>query len=507
MTKIGTTYRAVRPIAIKDIEPDAVRIGSRMFIKEKHDGGGDYTKTAARLAAGGHRMPDGSFGETHASTVDESYKNLVIAAFFADAVKNGYLDSMEVSDFDIPGAFLNCELTKENSPHQIVMFILKDIPHPLAGTWVEVLRGIYGLKQSNNIFEKDLCAVFASAGFLPTPADPSIYIKVDKDNPSLKCIVPMHVDDGLAVHNCRRLYQDLISALELRYGPITKHETSTSYTGQKLTRSPSGAISLSVEGYIVRFLHEIGMDNIPTAETPSTQDLFHEPTDKTPVDKKLFDKIIGSLIYILKSRHDIRKEVVHLSSRKSAPTASDLVKTIRVLRYLKGTPTLGPTFFTNEGAILYGHVDASYGVHTNGRSQSGFYISIGRHSAPIYCHSGAQKSCVSTGSMEAEYVALAAIGKKIEAFRYFLDNIGFTQIDPTTIFEDNKSAINLAQAPQISRKSRHIHTRHHYIRFLVKSKAVKITYLPTSSMTADILTKPLGPTKFIPFRNALLNIS
>ena len=234
----------------------------------------------------------------------------------------------------------------------------------------------------------------------------------------------MHVDDGLAIYNCDKLYSDLISALESRYGPLTHHEVSTSYTGQKLTVHDNQAVSFSMEGYILRFLHEIGMDDIPPASTPSTPDLFHESTDKALANKKLYEKLIGSLIYILKSRHDIRKEVVHLSSFRCSPTEGDLAKVIRVLRYLKATPSLGPTFYTTEGPTLYGHVDASYGVHTNGRSQSGFYISIGQQSAPIYCRSGAQKSCVSTGSMEAEYVALAEIGKKVEAFRHFMDNIG-----------------------------------------------------------------------------------
>ena len=174
MTKLGDTYRAIRPININDIDADAVRIRSRMFVKEKFDGSGLYTKTSARLAAGGNNMPSDSYTDTHALTVDETYKNLAIAAFYADAIKNGYLQDMHMSDFDIPGAFLNTELNKSNCPRQIVMFIQNAIPHKLAGTWVEVLRGVYGLKQSNHIFEKELCEVFASAGFSPTPSEPSI---------------------------------------------------------------------------------------------------------------------------------------------------------------------------------------------------------------------------------------------------------------------------------------------------------------------------------------------
>ena len=234
------------------------------------------------------------------------------------------------------------------------MYIQDDIPHKLAGIWVEVIRGIYGLKQSNHIFEEELRKVFATAGFHPTPADPSIYIKFDPTNPTLKCVVPMHVDDGLAVYNCDRLYHDLIRALEKRYGPLTHHVVSTSYTGQKITTHESGAISFSMEGYINRFLHEIGMDDVPSASTPSTADLFHAPSDTKLTDKKFYEKILGCLIYLLKARHDIRKEVIFLSRRKSNPTESDLIKAVRVLRYLKGTPNLGPTFYTTEGAVLYG---------------------------------------------------------------------------------------------------------------------------------------------------------
>jgi hypothetical protein len=50
--------------------------------------------------------------------------------------------------------------------------------------------------------------------------------------------------------------------------------------------------------------------------------------------------------------------------------------------------------------------------------------------------------------MEAEYVALAEIGKRIEAFRHFLVDIRFGQKKATVIYEDNKSCINLAKAPK-----------------------------------------------------------
>ena len=150
-------------------------------------------------------------------------------------------------------------------------------------------------------------------------------------------------------------------------------------------------------------------------------------------------------------------------------------------------------------------MDASYSVHHDGRSQTGCSFHIGRFSAPFYVKAGKQTECVSIGSMEAEYVALSQAGRKILEFRYLLEDIGFPQSAPTVIYEDNMSAINLAVAPHITRKSRHIHTRHHFIRDLVAQKIVVVKHLPTSEMLADFFTKPYGPRKFQLARDRLFN--
>jgi hypothetical protein len=114
------------------------------------------------------------------------------------------------------------------------------------------------------------------------------------------------------------------------------------------------------------------MDDIPGALTPSLPDLFHDSVDCAPADKALYRKNIGIGVYLLKARHDVRKEITHLSTKVESPTADDMRKLIHVNRYLTQTAGLGPTYYTEEVVRLYGHVDASYGVHTNGHSQTGF---------------------------------------------------------------------------------------------------------------------------------------
>ena len=63
-------------------------------MKEKFTGQGSHVKVGARLAAGGNRQPADSYFDTFAPTIDEPIDKLVIAAFFVDAVKRGYVGDM-----------------------------------------------------------------------------------------------------------------------------------------------------------------------------------------------------------------------------------------------------------------------------------------------------------------------------------------------------------------------------------------------------------------------------
>jgi hypothetical protein len=364
----------------------------------------------------------------------------------------------------------------------------------------------YGLKQSNNIFDKALTDVYLSLNFRPTFDNPSIFVKIDPVDPLLKCTVSNHVDDGLGVCTHPPFKEELLAALEKRFGKLTYNAVSTSYTGTNLTRHPSGAVTLDMAGFIIRFIAALGLANIASASSPSTPDLFHPPIDTRPVDKSLYQHIIGCFIYCLKVCHHIRKEVSFLSKKTAAPVMCDLRKCIRVIRFLKGYPNLGPTYYTTDGPILHGHCDASHGVHANGTSQGASFLSIGVDSAPFVSHSDSQ-SCVALNSMESEYVTVTGVAKRAVSFRRFCSDIGFPQTQPTPIGIDNKPAINLAVAPAVTRKSRHIFLRHHYIRDLIRQGIVRLYHVPTDRQRADLLTKPLGPSTYWPRCHNLLNTS
>lgn len=67
--------------------------------------------------------------------------------------------------------------------------------------------------------------------------------------------------------------------------------------------------------------------------------------------------------------------------------------------------------------------------------------------------------------------------------------------ESVTLFNDNQSAHKLAVNPIFHRRTKHIDVKYHFIREALESKLIDLHYKSTEEMTADILTKPLGPTK------------
>lgn len=63
---------------------------------------------------------------------------------------------------------------------------------------------------------------------------------------------------------------------------------------------------------------------------------------------------------------------------------------------------------------------------------------------------------------------------------------------PTTPYADNQGAITTAQSGQdISPRSKHIDIRYHITREALSNGILRLEYIRTTEMTADILTKAL----------------
>ena len=84
----------------------------------------------SRLSAGGNTQLEGSLGESHVPTVDETATKLVVVIFHADERSTIPIYKLQILSFDVLTASLDSHLGKE---HYACSCKNKYLPHSLEG--------------------------------------------------------------------------------------------------------------------------------------------------------------------------------------------------------------------------------------------------------------------------------------------------------------------------------------------------------------------------------------
>jgi hypothetical protein len=162
----------------------------------------------------------------------------------------------------------------------------------------------------------------------------------------------------------------------------------------------------------------------------------------------------------------------------------------RIFKYLTKTYSYGLTF--KKGPIeLVCFVDAAYNCYDDAKSHYGYCFSFGVNDGCFYGKSKKAK-VTALSSTEAEYVAICEAARDIIWIRRLLEEIGFKQENPTLVYEDNMSCIDMVNGRTNHKASKHINPKFHYIRDQVLLKQINVKHISTEEMRADVLTKPLS---------------
>jgi hypothetical protein len=477
----------------------AIIVDAHVLYKLKADG-----RETCRIAVMGNRLEKKPTSQTFASVVSDGAKMFSLAAMQAHCELRH--EPLIITDLDVVGGFLHIEL---NSPVPMFLRLPKNLPHPMAGRCVEILRAIYGLQESNRLFALEMARVITEdAGFVRTSVEAEQFVKFVGDDKDLKCIVSVTVDDNLAVANDQSLVDDLSKALTVRFGPLTTNVVSKVHTGLEFIRYDNGALLVTQDASIARAASVVGVSHLSPVSFPVHDDFF-QPLDSGPecdlVDSTVYSSLTGMLVQFLKTRHDVRLFISYLCSYNSSPCEGHYRRALHVLRYLHSTPGQG-CVFKSCGGVLFSSSDSAHGLFLNGKSSTAFFLSIGEHNAPFVCSAKSQSS-VATCPMTAEYYAAGSTCAEIIHYRQLSGDLGWPIHEATDLSVDNKTAINLANAPEVSRKSRHIFVKHHWIRELVATGLIRLVHISTTLMRANVLTKYLPPRQFFMQRDCLFNRS
>jgi hypothetical protein len=312
------------------------------------------------------------------------------------------------------------------------------------------------------------------------------------------------------VTNATELVEHLHQGLNDAYGEVQFNQQANAYLGMNIHRSLDGrTIQVDHAGSINKLVEDVLSDEHKACRTPHAEDMFDNDNDEENNPRlvepqlKKFLSIVMSLMYIARlTRPDILLPVTYLATRTHFATHLDWNKLIRVLRYMKGTQNLGVRVKCTD-LDLHCHCDASYGVHQEGRSHTGFVIYLGKTLSYLHAKSSKQKTG-STSSTDAEIIALIDSMKVLVWLKDVLTELDCSASRPATVYQDNKSGILMVTDVSKYSRSRHILTKINYAKDLVTSGTIKIEYLNTHEMSADLLTKPLGGSVFLKHRDMIM---
>ena len=85
----------------------------------------------------------------------------------------------------------------------------------------------------------------------------------------------------------------------------------------------------------------------------------------------------------------------------------------------------------------------------------------------------------------------------------FVERSDRSELEPVTLYIDNKFAIALMKNPVFHGCSKHINTRFHFIYECVEKRQIVVEFVCTREQCADILIKALARVKFVEMRELL----
>jgi len=277
---------------------------------------------------------------------------------------------------------------------------------------------------------------------------------------------------------------------------VTSQGKTIEYLGMCIDYMEKGKVKTSMYDYIEKILAELPTDMNGVSMTPAALHFFNIDDGAEKLDEEraqLFHHLVAKLLYLSRrSRQDIQTAVAFLCTRVQSPDTDDYKKLARVMKYIRGTRYMTLTMEADSGPKWW--VDSSYAVHPDMRSHIGIFMTLGK--GTTYATSNKQKLNTKS-STEAELVAIDDSMGQVLWTRQFLAAQG-EHVPTTTIYQDNKSTILLAENSRTSssKRTKHLDVGYFFVTDKIKKGEVKIAYCPTQEMLGDFFTKPLQGTQF-----------
>jgi hypothetical protein len=389
ITKHKVWKRAKRPT-------DKNVVKCRWVYAYKRGPDGEIVRYKARLVAKGFsQRPGVDYGEI-SSPVAASDAYRVLFSIVAS-------EDLELLQLDIKTAFLHGVLDEE-----IYMEQPEGFDEDGECVW-RLVKALYGLKQAARAFYLRLKEVLEGMGFTRCETDYAIFRKREGDN---LAIILAHVDDMLLAGRPLSFLEAVKADLRKSFELVDLGEARM-FVGVEIERDrTAGTLKMSQRRYVDNILARFNMALSKPCDTPMAESLDLPKLESPTIDRTLYQRLVGSLMYaMISTRPDIAYATGLLAQHAANPGDEHWSAGKRVLRYLQGTKELGVVYRRSNPLKPLGYVDADYaGDKNTSRSTTGWTFLM---AGGAVAWSSRKQPTVSLSSTEAEYVAAASAARDI----------------------------------------------------------------------------------------------
>jgi hypothetical protein len=459
-----------------------------MFVnRAKGDAAGRLTKIKSRLTLRGDLDPPpaGTTRRTYAPVLLPSTLRLLISQHCADVKTNFH-------QMDLEAAFVSAPVTR-----RIVIRLPTGYygPGPKVPNAVHVLDfNLYGGDDAPLVYQQDMVRKHKKLGFTGITQDHCYFERIEGDE-FIKFVV--HVDDFLIAQRGEKLWtwycEEMKKLYKYSVNPLTH------YLGMRFTRDlKTGRFAIDQEAQIDKMARAFGIDmdrkatpspikSFSEEDRPKLSDLPTTDNEKAQARKLPYREAVGHLSYLTQCTHF----EVTLPTRIAASFVQtwgqkhwQWVKTI--MRFLiSKTSKLFYIKGGNQNRRLLSWSDSDHaGNPDDRRSMSAHQIWLGDDLIDWY---GRSQPIVAHSSAESELMALDALVRQVQHFRWLLESLRMPVHGPSVINMDSSSAIGMAENPIQNRRNRHIHARYFYVRDLINEGVVQLNKVSTDDNRADLL--------------------
>nr|GEW96224.1 retrovirus-related Pol polyprotein from transposon TNT 1-94 [Tanacetum cinerariifolium] len=223
-------------------------------------------------------------------------------------------------------------------------------------------------------------------------------------------------------------------------------------------------------------------------KTKLNADLSGNPVDQTDYRSK-----IESLMYLTSSRPDLVKAVCFCARYQSRLTEKHLKEVKRIFRYLRGTINMGLWYPKGSSFELTAFLDVDHAGCIDSRKST--YGGIQFLGDKLVSWISKKQNCTTMSSAEAEYVALSTSFAQVMWMRTQLQDYGFNY-NKIQLYCDSQLAIAISCNLIQHSRTKHIHTRYHFIKEQVENGIIELYFVRTEYQLADMFTKSLPEDRF-----------